>query len=233
MHPLVRNQERIAASKPKKRTCGKVWSEEEEALLSQLMIEYAGRRNINQLIMERIPSKTLKQISDKRRLLVQTSKEKISPPEVEQVVEDSPPVIMGPRIADPPRKGFIRQRYQDYMGRMLASGRSFDSGDAFERIFRGEDGQAVVNECFEKFFGGSESSSQDKKSVKGRKPKKRRKGNQRTTSWMKRRARKKGKYLRYQKLFYAHRKRLAKIILDDVEALQCQIPSGTVYSTFK
>lgn len=47
------------------------------------------------------------------------------------------------------------------------------------------------------------------------------------------RARKRGDCLQYQKLFQLHRGRLAGIILDDTEAIQCQIPSDTVHAAFK
>lgn len=72
-HPDIRRQERIAASRPKEHSARgahkRVWTKEEEQLLIQLEVQFAGNRNINKLIADHIPSKTPKQISDKRRLL--------------------------------------------------------------------------------------------------------------------------------------------------------------------
>ena len=72
-HPSERNLERIAASRPKEKSNQgahrKCWSAEEEELLIKLMEQFKGSWNINKLIAEHIPSKTTKQISDKRRLL--------------------------------------------------------------------------------------------------------------------------------------------------------------------
>lgn len=50
---------------------------------------------------------------------------------------------------------------------------------------------------------------------------------------MNKRATKKGHYLRFQRLFYIDRGKLPQMILNDIEALKCKIPSPEVNSVFK
>lgn len=73
VHPDIRRQERIAASRPKENSARgahkRVWTKEEEQLLIELELLFEGNKNINKQIADHIPSKTAKQISDKRRLL--------------------------------------------------------------------------------------------------------------------------------------------------------------------
>lgn len=92
----------------------------------------------------------------------------------------------------------------------------------------------MVSEVYEEFCGSLSGFSQDRKSSRGQKLQrsKGQKASKKKTSWMRKRAEKKGDYLRYQKLFHLHRGRLAQIILDN-ETLQCQIPSGIVHAAFK
>lgn len=72
-HPVIRSQKRIAASRPREISARgahkRVWTKEEEKLLIQLEVQFGGNKTINKLIAAHIPSKTPKQISDKRRLL--------------------------------------------------------------------------------------------------------------------------------------------------------------------
>ena len=69
-HPVPQNVEGIIASCPKEDTARGVhrqcWMEEEVELLQKLDKQYEGNKNTNKLIAEHIPSKTTKQISDKR-----------------------------------------------------------------------------------------------------------------------------------------------------------------------
>lgn len=75
-HPLVMNLQQNAAPHPKETSVRgahqEVWTEEEEALLRQLVIKYDG--NINNLTAEHIPSKMAKHVCDKRCLLKILSK---------------------------------------------------------------------------------------------------------------------------------------------------------------
>lgn len=88
-HPLLRNLELIAAPHLKEtRARGaqkKVWTEEKEALLRQLVVKYDGNRNINKLIAEHIPSKTAKQISDRKHLVMKDPSKTVQPD-----IEDNP-----------------------------------------------------------------------------------------------------------------------------------------------
>ena len=72
VHPVTRNLERITAARPKTGTNmrgahRRCWTEDEVELLRKLDKQYEGQKNINKLIAEHIPTKTTKQISDKRR----------------------------------------------------------------------------------------------------------------------------------------------------------------------
>lgn len=65
-----------------------------------------------------------------------------------------------------------------------------------------------------------------------RDPKSRRSHGQRapktSTNWMQKRARKRGKYLQFQRLFYLHRGRLAWVILDNTKALKYHLVLSTL-----
>lgn len=69
-HPEVRNAARAGgqantAHAPRK---GKIWTEEEEALMLELEIRFSGERNVASCMQEFFPGKTGKQIRDKRAL---------------------------------------------------------------------------------------------------------------------------------------------------------------------
>lgn len=70
-HPNLRNAKRVEAANPPARPNNRasVWTEAEVQLLIQLNERYKEERYPNVRIREFIPNKTLKQISDKRRLL--------------------------------------------------------------------------------------------------------------------------------------------------------------------
>lgn len=105
--------------------------------------------------------------------------------------------------------------------------------EAFGKALDGQDLQVVANEVYEKFRDSlSGLGLKVSSGLKSRRPRGQ-KASKTKTKWMQKRAVKHGKYLRYQKLFQLHRGRLVRLILDDTEALQCQIPSGIVHSTFK
>lgn len=53
------------------------------------------------------------------------------------------------------------------------------------------------------------------------------------TNWMLKRTLKKLKFLRYQQMFHMHRGRLARLLMDNTEALKCQTPSDVVHTSFK
>lgn len=149
-HPLVRNLERIVASHPKETSARgahkKLQTEEEEALLSQLVVKYGGNKNINKLIVEHIPSKTAKQISDKRCLLVKCPSN-VVPSEIEgdpNVGREEPP-----QSVDLPKKGQLKLHYCDTIRKWLSAGRFANCQGAFERILDGQDPQRVANNVFE------------------------------------------------------------------------------------
>jgi len=68
-HPELRNQKRREAAEAPTRGPGRtptVWTPEESALLIELNERFQGNYNINMKILEFLPGKTRKQISDKR-----------------------------------------------------------------------------------------------------------------------------------------------------------------------
>lgn len=155
MHPLARNLERIAASHPKESSVRgahkKVWTEEEEALLSQLVMKYTGNRNINKLIAEHIPSKTAKQISDKRRLLMKGPSNVVQS-EIEGESNIGRKEL--PQVTELPREGQLKLHYCDVIRKGLSACRFTKCQSAFEKILDGQDPQEVVNDAFENCFGG-------------------------------------------------------------------------------
>uniref|UniRef100_A0A8C5JJ73 Reverse transcriptase n=1 Tax=Junco hyemalis TaxID=40217 RepID=A0A8C5JJ73_JUNHY len=231
-HPLVRNLERIAASQPKVPSARgahrRVWSEEEEALLMQLVEKYNGKRNINQLIAEHIPTKTAKQISDKRRILAKHL--------VVRDQEDPAGDVETEHLSEPvhsPKEGHLKQHYRNLIKTGLSVGKFTMYREAFEKFVNGQDPGCVVNDVYNEFLGILGEPKQNTSMGRSRKKKVHDQKSGKTPNWMSKRAIKKGKFLRFQYLFKIHRRRLARIILDSTEALQCQIPSNDVHDHFK
>lgn len=197
VRPLVRNLERIVASHPERETSArgahkKVWTEEEEALLSQSVVKYAGNRNINKLIAEHIPSKTMKQTSDKRRLLVKCPSD-VVPSEIESdpnVGREEPP-----QSVDFPKEGQLKLHYCYTIRKWLSARRFANCQSAFEKILDRQDPRGVVNNVFEVCLSmlciyAFTKVARDPKSrgSRGQRASK-------TTNWMQKRARKREKYL--------------------------------------
>lgn len=89
----------------------------EEALWSQVAERYAGSKNINQLIMEHIPSKTAKQISGKRRLLMKVPSKK-----VQQILEGGEEgKVELPQDTDLPKDGQLKRHYYDTIKKRLVA----------------------------------------------------------------------------------------------------------------
>lgn len=168
MHPLVRNLERIASSHPKESSVRaahkKVWTEEEEALLSQL--KYAGNRNINKLIVEHIPPKMAKKINDKRHLLMK------GPPmwfnlksKVTLMLREK----SSTRSLNCRERAQLKLHYCDVTRKGLLACRFAKCQSAFEKILDGQDPQGVVNDAFENCFGGLSKALLDYKGDQGSK----------------------------------------------------------------
>uniref|UniRef100_A0A803VHT8 Reverse transcriptase domain-containing protein n=1 Tax=Ficedula albicollis TaxID=59894 RepID=A0A803VHT8_FICAL len=285
-HPLLRNQERIAASHPKETSNRgahkRCWTKEEEEMLIKLEAQFEGHKNINKLIAEHITTKTNKQISDKRRLLPRKpDKEVEEEPAVstrtrraaaglrkepgvshqcQAVAEDNGPgrsLLPGKpaagkktmdEISHRPdkgngRRGAIKQQgagqlqahYHRTLGERLSAGAINTFPQAFKQLMEGREMQTTINQSAQDCFGCLESISQIRtatrdKNNKGAREKQPKRPFQK---WMKDRAIKKGDYLRFQRLFHLDRGKLARIILDDIEALSCDIPPSEIYSVFK
>uniref|UniRef100_A0A8C0TZ11 Reverse transcriptase n=1 Tax=Cyanistes caeruleus TaxID=156563 RepID=A0A8C0TZ11_CYACU len=238
-HPAIRNQERIEAAKPKETSARgahkKCWSEEEENLLIQLIKQYEGNRNINKLIAEHIPSKTSKQISDKRRCLVSKQpapfglqlrgKTERQPQEKSQ----KPPQRKETTVNQ------LKKHYEEIVPSKISDGTFVVYQEAFQEILKKktENPAHIISEitkdCMKVFKGMHSRGKNTRKTKQGHlQPKKRQ-----AAKWMSKRAIKKGQYLRFQKLFYTDRGKLARIILDDVEGLKCQIPANEISSVFR
>lgn len=200
--------------------------------MSQVVEMYAGNKNINKLIAEHIPSKMAKQISDKRRLLMK-SPAAVVPSGIEgelHMGEEEPSQSIAL-----PQEGQLKLQYWDDIWKGLSACRFPKCQKAFERILDGQDPQGMVNDAFEDCFSGLKKLSQTTKATKASESQRSRgqRASKTTANWMQKRAKRKGKYLRFQRLFDLHRGRLARLILDNSDTLQCEIPSGVVYSTFK
>lgn len=99
----------------------------------------------------------------------------------------------------------------------------------------GQEMQSTVNESAQECFLSLESISQIRTATRNQ----RKMGTQEKGSlgpfqkWMKRRAVKKGNFLCFQDLFQLDRGKLAKIILNDIECLSCEIPLIEHFSVLK
>uniref|UniRef100_UPI003D81C635 R2 retrotransposon protein n=1 Tax=Platysternon megacephalum TaxID=55544 RepID=UPI003D81C635 len=233
-HPAIRNQERIAASQPKPNSQrGKhnsCWTVEEEQLLAAFNNMFWGKKNINILISDHIHMKTAKQISEKRRLLglnknatvTTTNPLPVSSTCHLKIRTDSPNTTTG-----------LKDTYMCKINENIVNQGQikFDS----EVISAWMAGDSNIRSLVE-------STSLDILSTfLMETPKPRKKGNNKITNkksgkkkkWMEKRAVKKGFYKRYQHLFETDRCKLASIILDGTERLQCQIPLTEILETYK
>jgi len=106
----------------------------------------------------------------------------------------------------------------------------------FEKVTEGEkDLPTLINEATKDRCACLFFKSQESKAAQGGRPK----VTQRVSPsappkmWMKKRAKRRGQFLRFQRLFYLDRGKLASIILDDVESLRCGIPLDDIHAVFK
>lgn len=133
------------------------------------------------------------------------------------------------------REGELRAHYQRTLGEWLSAGKINTFREVFQQLFNGQEISSLVNKTAQDCFEELELISQARTSTRGSTSKK---GTQEVQSrrprqkWMSKRAIKRGNYLRFQRLFHLDRGKLAKIILDDVESLSCDIPPSEIYSVF-
>lgn len=133
--------------------------------MAQLVERFAGSRNINQLIVEHIPSKTAKQISDKWCLLGRGPlKEVSSRPEGGVGKENHS------KSARSPKERQLKLQYYDAIKTGLSVGRFARYQEAFEKILDGQDPQVVVNDVFEEFRGSLSGLSQSTMAARDQKP---------------------------------------------------------------
>ncbi|XP_064366568.1 uncharacterized protein LOC135328147 [Dromaius novaehollandiae] len=232
VHPLLRNKERIEASRPKgkeirgmHKSC---WTEEETVLLIELEKKYKNERFVNKLIGEHLPTKTAKQISDKRRQLAAGAKTSASPRKAEHRREGDEPV-------EKERIEVIKTEYRKITAERIRAGTLSPSLKiAFEEVLEGtKDTQKVIKGSTEEWLAQLAGHAvvaklkQLRKHQAGPVPKRVER------KWMKIRAVKRGQYLRYQRLFEMDRKKLAGIILDNIEALKCPLPMDELYNSFR
>ena len=223
-HPVVRNIERIAASRPEECSARGVhrqcWTEEEVELLQRLDKQCEGSKNINKLIAEHIPSKTAKQISDKRRGLHKSPvKRRKKDQEKRKYLENEELHLMD--IESRSERG-LRSHYRKVVSDWITSDKLTVLRGIFEKVIEGEKDlptlidEATKDRCACLFFKSHELNA-----AQGGRPK----ATQRVSPseppkmWMKKRAKRRGQFLRFQQLFYLDRGKIAGIILDDVESL--------------
>ncbi|CAM2095303.1 unnamed protein product [Caretta caretta] len=240
-HPVVRNAERIQASQPKPNSQrGKhksCWSAEEELLLIDFDKMYSGEKCINKLIAEAMKTKTAKQISDKRRLLNLSSKTKSECADPGpganthclEVRSDEPPTITG---LESMYMREVKKRLRDQSKGPQHLGLAPFESEILSAWVRGDPNVRSLVETTSidvlSSFLAPEHETEGKGKKTAQKPK-----SGKNKSWMKKRAAKKSTYRRYQHLFANDRCKLASIILDGTERLQCQIPLEEVFRAYK
>ncbi|GAB0186306.1 mitochondrial enolase superfamily member 1 [Grus japonensis] len=235
---VARNIERILTLHPKVGTVRGVhkqcWTEEEVELLQKVDKQFEGSKNINKLITEHIPSKTTKQISDKRRGLHKSPvKKRDKDLEWKQHLEKESEQLVGMGTRE---EGGLRSHYRRVIADWLSSEKLPILRGTFKKVIEGKEDPGIlvdeaVVDCYSCLLMRSAELkvSQDRQHQVARKaghsdPPKR---------WTKKRAVKRGQFLRFQRLFYLDRGKLAGIILDDVESLRCGIPLDEVHNVFK
>uniref|UniRef100_A0A8C3F8X6 ribonuclease H n=1 Tax=Chrysemys picta bellii TaxID=8478 RepID=A0A8C3F8X6_CHRPI len=242
-HPVVRNAERIQASQPKQNSQrGKhksCWSAEEELLLTDFDTMYSGEKYINKLIAEAIKTKTAKQVSDKRRLLNLYRKKSSGTADPGpgaqkhnlEVRSETPISTTGLKnsymrtITNRLRasnRGPLRQDLEKFEAEVLSA---WVAGDPNIRSLV----ETTSIDVLSSFLAPEhEHKHKQKGNTKGRKSK-----SGKGQSWRQKRATKRGTYIRFQHLFENDRCKLASIILDGTERLQCEIPLEKVFQTYK
>lgn len=134
--------------------------------------------------------------------------------------------------------GELQAHYHQVLQEGLSAGAINTFSGALKQLMDGQAIQPVVKQTSKDCLGCLESISQIRiatrgknyKTGQGTQEKQPRKPFQK---WMKERAIKKGNYLRFQRLFYLDRGKLARILLDDMECLSCDISASEIHSVFK
>ncbi|XP_053911837.1 mitochondrial enolase superfamily member 1 [Cuculus canorus] len=237
-HPALRNEERIENSLPKESTRRGVhrscWTDEEVELLLKWERQFEGEKNINKLIAEKIPSKSAKQISDKRRCLSK-QKEKLKGKDLEEVSHD----IEGehPAKSEGGLNLGLRDIYKRILTEWVSAGKITTFNQTYSDLLEGrEHHMSSITEATMTYLAslGKVSGELEASMREGtRKATKQLSSRKHSKGWMKRRAAKKGKFYRFQRLFYRDRVKLAEIILDGRESLKCEIPLDEVHDVFK
>ena len=185
------------------------------------------------------PTKTTKQISDKRQDLHKSPVKKGKDQgrkehlelEGEHLAEGEHLVCVGSEM-----EGGLRSHYRKTISERVTSGKLSILHGMFQRVIEGEeDLTTVADKAMEDCFARLAFKSSELKAGQGRprqvaqtaRPSEPPKG------WMKKRAVKRGQFLRFQRLFYLDRGKLAGIILDDMESLTCGIPQDEIPDVFK
>uniref|UniRef100_A0A8C3SAH1 Reverse transcriptase n=1 Tax=Chelydra serpentina TaxID=8475 RepID=A0A8C3SAH1_CHESE len=240
-HPVVRNAERILASQPKQNSQrGKhksCWSAEEEMLLIDFDKMYSGEKYINKLIAEAMKTKTPKQVSDKRRLLnlYQRKTTGIAAPGPGaqshnlEVRSEMPTSTFG---LENSYMRTVKNRLGDQNQGPLQGLAKFEEEVLSAWVAGNPNLRSLVEttsiDVLSSFLAPEHEHKRGKGKKKVRNPK-----SGKGQSWRQKRAAKRGTYIRFQHLFEKDRCKLASIILDGTERLQCQIPLEKVFETYK
>lgn len=242
-HPDLRNSKRIGArmkdierkrlarkvaSEAKPEPAGKAkssrsnWSDEEIETLVRLNHELRGTRNINVAIAKLMPSKTNKQIGDKRRLLNLIEGKSKAP---KQASVDRMPVP-DPEIPPPLELGELFRANICSNGKTELIGLS---GDILRKALDGENTDTQQTELIQLLMEKCSEAAEPKVPKPTRSP-------QEASNGGKRRGRRSGKraeYRRVQQLFDTNRKKLASEILDNKsETAKCDIDPKVVQATY-
>lgn len=130
----------------------------------------------------------------------------------------------------------MKAQYRDTISKWIRKGKLSTLQHVFEQIIEGEeDSLKLLNEVagneYSHFFEKTPKGDNSKNSQRNSQPKKNQKSPRK--EWMRKRAIKHGKFLRFQRPFHFGRGKLANIILDEEDSSQCTIPLEEVSNTCK
>ncbi|KAJ8333419.1 hypothetical protein SKAU_G00414270 [Synaphobranchus kaupii] len=242
IHPALRNEERIAersrapAQKGRKPS---LWSREDEERLAVLEVKYSGQKSMNILIAKELGNKTNIQVSEKRRLPRNRSAVSRTTVPFARNVEDDLAFLNDRTCLPPPTSevgkhlpalvdAYVGTQGHNIARSLLQGLKSWSEGNEGANALlvsaTVELLKPLLSHC-----GPGKRKRHFKSGQKGQEKVVR----QPFRSWMGRRARKRGCYLRYQALFSGKRSRLASLILDGTDKIECQVPLAVVHETYK
>ncbi|KAJ8333413.1 hypothetical protein SKAU_G00414210 [Synaphobranchus kaupii] len=240
-HPALHNEERIAerswapAQKGRKPS---LWSREDEERQAVLEVKYSGQKNMNAFIAKELGNKINIQVGEKRRLPRNRSAASRTTVPSARNVEDNL-AFLNDRTCLPAPTSEVGKHlpalvdaYVGTQGHNIA--RPLLQGLKRSEGSKGADALLVsaTVELLKPLLSHYGPGKRKRHFISGQK------GQEKVVrqpyrSWMGRRARKRGCYLRYQALFSGKRSRLASLILDGTDKIECQVPLAVVHETYK